>query len=138
MEECDTRGCLGVGKAVLVEGERRLLCTYCQGAYAEMGRKVASVHKAVVWLAHLGPDNIRLDRGERNDRPWKWLFECSCGVGGTSWSWSRAYDMANSNLSPEQWIEENGQPVGGALVMALDHLGIGPDAEAAKASIKED
>jgi hypothetical protein len=95
-------------------------------------------HKVRVWKAHLRrEDGIRLDPGNRDGIAGKWVFKCSCGAGGMSWSWSREYDMARSNLTPDEWMEDNGQPTGGALVMALDHLGLGPQAKEAMDSIKE-
>lgn len=143
MPECDTRGCLGYDvEAVLVvidkDIQHRLLCGNCRDFWREAGWTVVTEHKVKVWLAHTRrEDGIRLDPGNRDGTPWKWLFECTCGAGGMSWSWDRAYDMANSGLPPEQWIEENGQPTGGALNMALDHLGLGPQAKQAIDSIKE-
>lgn len=98
-------------------------------------------HKVTVWLSHLGPDGRALPRGERNDRPWKWFFKCTCGAGGMSWSWWREYDVLSSSQTREQWIEDNGEPVGGALIMALEHVGLDSaskaEVDAALASIKE-
>ena len=49
-----------------------------------------------------------------------------------SWSWDREWecytvhgyrlDDGTVGPNPEQWIEDNGTPVGGAFVMALDHV----------------
>lgn len=56
--------------------------------------------------------------------PYKWYCECKCGWRALSWSWDRRWDMARSNLSPEEWVRDNGEPSGGAFVMALDHVGL--------------
>lgn len=67
--------------------------------------------------------------------PYKWGVECTCGWRALSWSWSREYDCytvhgyrlddGTVGPNPEQWIEDNGgKPDGGALVMALDHVGL--------------
>lgn len=58
--------------------------------------------------------------------PYKWAVNCTCGYGGLSWSWSRQYDMETSNLSRDEWIRDNGMPEGGALAMALEHVGLAP------------
>ena len=52
----------------------------------------------------------------------KWRGACTCGWGCLSWSWSREYDVTTSGLPREQWIRENGEPVGGALPLTLAHL----------------
>lgn len=55
--------------------------------------------------------------------PWKWQFDCTCGAGGLSWAWDREYEVIQSGMTREQWIEEQGgEPIGGALPMALAHL----------------
>lgn len=56
--------------------------------------------------------------------PYKWVGNCICGWGCASWSWSREYDVIMSGQTREQWIEENGQPEGGAFPMALEHVGL--------------
>lgn len=81
-------------------------------------------HRVRVYLVYL--DWSETGKGRRTDIrtewPWKWQADCTCGWHCLSWSWSRAYDMERSNLSPEHWIAENGNPVGGTLVWALEHL----------------
>lgn len=60
----------------------------------------------------------------RKIRPhYKWRGACTCGWGCLSWSWSREYDAATSGLERAHWVRENGEPDGGALPMALEHLG---------------
>lgn len=64
--------------------------------------------------------------------PYKWQAVCKCGWQALSWSWDREYDCYTKHgyrlddgtvgPNPEQWIEDNGAPVGGAFVMALDHV----------------
>lgn len=63
--------------------------------------------------------------------PYKWRAECSCGWFGISWSWDREWECYSSSRwthtdgpDPEQWKVENGEPVGGALPMALQHVGL--------------
>jgi len=70
-----------------------------------------SEHKVKVWLT-------RTSTGT----PHKWSGQCKCGWGCLSWSWSRSLEAAGR----ERYVEENGEPVGGALVMALEHVGLLP------------
>lgn len=56
--------------------------------------------------------------------PWKWRGECTCGWTTLSWSWSRQWDCYTVSGDPDQWIEDNGQPYGGTLINALEHVGL--------------
>lgn len=58
--------------------------------------------------------------------PYKWKAKCSCGWTSLSWSWSRVEEMRSSR-DPEQWVKDNGHPYGGALVNALEHVGLYED-----------
>lgn len=54
--------------------------------------------------------------------PYKWMATCHCGWKCLSWSWSRSLEAARY----DKWIEENGQPTGGILVWALEHVNLLP------------
>ena len=79
-----------------------------------------------VWLTYVG------GRMGQKPSPYKWAAECTCGWRALSWSWDREWecytvhgyrlDDGTVGPNPEQWIEDNGTPVGGAFVMALDHV----------------
>lgn len=86
--------------------------------------KVVPEHKVTIRLLYIDYSETGGGRStfERTDTPYKWRGECTCGWGCISWSWWRERDVLKSGLTRVQWIEENGEPEGGTLVMALDHI----------------
>ena len=64
----------------------------------------------------------------------RWFARCACGWGCRSWSWSRVWDCytvcATGSYTPEDWIKDNGEPIGGAFINALEHVGLYDDVNA--------
>lgn len=85
---------------------------------------VVPPHRVRVYLVYL--DWSETGQGRRTDVrtqwPWKWQADCTCGWHCLSWSWSREYGVLQSGMTREEYIAENGEPTGGALVWALEHL----------------
>lgn len=52
--------------------------------------------------------------------PYKWIGECVCGWRCMSWAFDRRLDAA---LDPAH-VAEGNSPTGGALPMALEHVGL--------------
>lgn len=84
---------------------------------AEEERAEKPACRVKVWLSYTN--------GEKRT-PYKWFCKCTCGWGGMSGSWWREYEVIQSGMTREQYIEECGEPEGGALVMALEHVGQAP------------
>lgn len=58
-----------------------------------------------------------------NERtPYKWRTECTCGYVVLSWSWSREWEAETQYSSREEYVKDNGLPIGGALPIALVHI----------------
>jgi hypothetical protein len=85
---------------------------------------VVPPHRVRVYLVYL--DWSETGKGRRTNVrtqwPWKWQADCTCGWHCLSWSWSREYGVLQSGLTREEYVAENGEPTGGALVWALEHL----------------
>lgn len=107
------------GKALAKDGGQYRLTT---ADLNEFGRfkvlEVLSQHRVRIFLTYL-------ERGMTERTPYKWKCECVCNWMALSWSWSRAHDLKTSGQTLDEWVaEQGGLPEGGALHMALDHLGL--------------
>lgn len=87
--------------------------------YTEYFNKSSREHRMRVWF---GKDSTGLGH------PYKWNGVCTCGWMCMSWSWDRRYDVIMSGQTYSEWTQEQGyeddMPYGGAMPMALEHVGI--------------